>query len=266
MIKISTWNVNSVNARLENLISWLTEEKPDVALLQELKCVNEAFPYQAIEDLGYNIAVNGQKTYNGVAILSKYPLSDIVTNFENNPVSNEARYIEALVNFKNCAIMVASVYVPNGQDLSSEKYPLKLEFLNQLGNYYRKLLAKSEMIVIGGDFNIALSSIDVYDPKKLEETILFSSLEKKQLRQFMSSGLLDSYRMHHPEEKENCYTWWDYRANSFNLNNGMRIDYIFCSPEAAQINIDSFTSKEWRAGLKPSDHIPVSSLFEITSA
>ena len=263
MIKISTWNVNSINARIEHLLNFLIEEKPDIVLLQELKCRNEAFPSQAIEDLGYNIAVHGQKTYNGVAILSKYPLSDVITNFANNPVPEESRYIECLVNFKTCAITVASVYVPNGQSLESEKYPIKLEFLKQLSEHYKKLLNNPEIIVVGGDFNIALTNKDVYDSEKLEGGILFSDGEKKQLRQFMFSGLIDSYRIHHQEEKENCYTWWDYRANSFNLNNGIRIDYIFCSPEAAQINTDSFTSKNWRAKEKPSDHIPVTSVFDI---
>ena len=128
-MRIATWNVNSVNARLEHLLAWLKEEKPDVALLQELKCLSEAFPYGQIEDLGYNIAVHGQKTYNGVAILSKMPLSDVITDFPNNPVNEEARYIEALVNLPGSAIRVASVYVPNGQSLDSEKYWIKLEFL-----------------------------------------------------------------------------------------------------------------------------------------
>ena len=263
MIKISTWNVNSVNARLEHLLNWLEQEKPDIALLQELKCVSEAFPSVAIEDLGYNLAIHGQKTYNGVAILSKFPLSDIVTIFPNNPVPDEARYIEAWVNLPTCAIMVASVYVPNGKSLSSEKYELKLEFLEQLGKYYQKLLAQSEMIVIGGDFNIALTELDVYDPVALNEDILFSLREKQQLRKFLSSGLTDSYRMLNPEASQNCYTWWDYRARAFSNNYGIRIDYIFCSPEAAQVNVECFTSKLWRAKEKASDHIPLSAIFEI---
>ncbi|MCT4635900.1 MAG: exodeoxyribonuclease III [Rickettsiales bacterium] len=264
MIKISTWNVNSINARLDNVLNWLKEDKPDIVLLQELKCTNDKFPSQEIEDLGYNIAVHGQKTYNGVAILSKYPLSDVMTNFENNPVSDEARYIEAIVNFKTCAITVASVYVPNGQDLHSDKYPIKLEFLKQLGEHYKRILNNPETLIVGGDFNIALTDKDIYDPEELDGNILFSDEEKRALRQFMSSGLTDSYRMHHTEEKSNCYTWWDYRANSFNLNNGMRIDYIFTSPEATQINTDCYTSKECRAKEKPSDHIPVTSVFDIS--
>ena len=262
-MKISTWNVNSVNARLEHLLNWLEEEKPDVVLLQELKCQTEAFPYTQIEDLGYNLAVAGQKTYNGVAILSKFPLSDIIIGFPNNPIPEEARYIEALVTTSGKAIRVASVYVPNGQSLDSGKYPIKLDFLEKLGLYYNSLVAEEELTIIGGDFNIALTDADIYDPAIHSESLLFSNKERQQLRKFMSSGMIDSYRMLNLDKSDECYTWWDYRANSFNLNKGVRIDYIFSSPEAAQINSESFVSKQWRAKTKASDHIPVSSIFKI---
>ena len=260
-MRIATWNVNSVNARLEHLLAWLEEEKPDVVLLQELKCLSEAFPYGQIEDLGYNIAVHGQKTYNGVAILSKMPLSDVITDFPNNPVKEEARYIEALVNLPGSAIRVASVYVPNGQSLDSEKYWIKLEFLEALGEYYSSLLVLEEAIVIGGDFNVALSDMDAYDPEALSKSILFSLKERQALRKFIAKGLIDSYRMLNPTEEG--YTWWDYRANSFNKNHGLRIDYIFCSPEAVQMNVSSSRSKNWRAKEKASDHIPVTAVFVI---
>lgn len=263
MIKISTWNVNSINARIDHLLNWLQEEKPDIVLLQELKCINEKFPSQLIEDLGYNLAVHGQKTYNGVAILSKYPLSDIQTNFLDNPIPYESRYIEAWVNFKSCSILVASVYVPNGQSLDSNKYSVKLKFLESLKKYYQTLLENSEIIVVGGDFNIALNDVDVYNSSELEGQILFSIEEKKYLRQFIAAGFVDSYRMINHDNKDNCYTWWDYRANAFKLNLGMRIDYIFCSNEAAQINTESFTSVNLRGLERPSDHIPVTSVFEI---
>ena len=255
-MKISTWNVNSVKARFITIIEWIKEENPDIILLQELKCVTEAFPAQEIEDLGYNIAVHGQKTYNGVAILSKFPLSDIVTNFIDNPVPHEARYIEALVNFSNSALRVASVYVPNGQSLESDKYPLKLKFLESLGKYYQSF--KEEALLIGGDFNVSLTDIDVYDPVTLNESILFSIKERQELRRFMSSGLVDLYRASKFDEG---YTWWDYRANSFARNNGMRIDYLFANPEAAQNCIDCFVSKDLRGKEKASDHVPLTAVF-----
>ena len=257
-MKISSWNINSVNARLEHLLSWLKEENPDIALLQELKCVEEAFPHEPIEDLGYNIAINGQKTYNGVAILSKYPLSDIIRTFPNNPISNEARYIEAMVNIGSSAFKIASVYVPNGQDLTSTKYKIKLEFLSALESYYKSLLIPEEKIIIAGDFNVALSEIDVYYSLP-NDSICFSLDEKKSLRKLTSIGLHDCFRILNPTESG--YTWWDYRANSFNKNNGMRIDYIFCSSDAMQNVTQCFAAKYLRGLTKASDHIPVSIIF-----
>lgn len=257
-MKISTWNVNSVRARISSLLAWLEEESPDIILLQELKCQTETFPYQEIEDLGYNIAVHGQKTYNGVAILSKFPLSDIITDFTNNPIPLEARYIEALVNFSSGAMRVASVYVPNGQDINSDKYPIKLEFLKKLTEYYQ--LFKEEALVIGGDFNIALTDLDVHDPISLNNSILFSIKEKQELRRFISSGLIDLYRINNIDDG---YTWWDYRANSFTKNNGLRIDYLFGNPEAAEICNSCFVAKKWRGKEKASDHAPVTAIFNL---
>ncbi len=256
-MKISTWNVNSVRARLVTLLEWLNDEKPDVVLLQELKCQTEAFPSEEIEDLGYNIVIHGQKTYNGVAILSKFPLSDVVTNFPGNPVSLEARYIEALVNLSSGAIRVASVYVPNGQSIDSPMYQVKLDFLKALTDYYHEF--SDEKIVIGGDFNIALTDIDVYDPISLKESILFSIKERQELRKFIAAGFIDTYRI---AKQDEAFTWWDYRANSFKRNCGMRIDYIFCNLEAASTYIDCFVSTKWREKEKASDHTPVSAIFK----
>jgi exodeoxyribonuclease-3 len=258
-LKIVSWNVNSINARLEHLLAFLLDENPDVVLLQELKCLKDAFPFEQIEDMGYNVAVNGQKTYNGVAILSKMPLSDIVTNFPKNPVMDEARYIEALVNLQDGAIRVASVYVPNGQSLDSEKYQVKLEFLDALSDYYSSLLSLEEVIVVGGDFNVAIADIDVYDPITLNNSILVSLKERQALRKFISNGMIDAFRM--INSLEEGYTWWDYRANSFNKNDGLRIDYIFCSPEAAQTIKNCLVLKDLRAKDKASDHAPVMAEF-----
>jgi exodeoxyribonuclease III len=258
MVKISTWNVNSIRARLDLFLLWLKEEKPDAVCLQEIKCKNEAFPFESIEDLGYNIAINGQKTYNGVAILSKYPLTDVVTTFPNNPLEQEARYIEALLNFPSHVIRLASVYVPNGGSIDSDKYQNKLNFLDQLTIYYKALLQQEEELVVAGDFNIALTPLDIYNP--LEESILFSAEQRGKLRNFIASGLVDSYRIHNPLNE--AYTWWDYRANAFIRNNGARIDYIFCSLEAAQLSDDCFLSKKWRSEKATSDHIPLSAIFQ----
>lgn len=255
-MKIATWNLNSVKARLEILLNWLKDEQPDVVLLQELKCQTEAFPFQYIEDLGYNIAVQGQKTYNGVAILSKYPLSDIIVNFPDNPIPNEARYIEAIVNLRHSALRVASVYVPNGQEVFTDKYNVKIKFLTALSDYYKFLRDVEENLLIGGDFNIALNDIDVYNASRLENSICFSLEERQVLRKFLSIGLNDCFRS--LNIKEEGFTWWDYRANAFNKNHGMRIDYIFCSAKLMQNIERCFVSKSLREVEKASDHIPVS--------
>lgn len=254
MLKIITWNVNSINARTDHLLSLIETESPDIILLQELKCAKEAFPYHIFEDKRYNIAINAQKTYNGVAIFSKHPLSDIVIDFPNNPLPNEARYIEAIVNFSSYAIRVASVYVPNGGDLTSEKFTNKLEFLGSLGTYYKKLTEYQEILIIGGDFNVALDPIDAYDPDNQTSSLLYSTKERQYLKKFVACGLVDLLRIHHHDE---AYSWWDYRANSFRQNHGMRIDYLFGSPEAAETCHSVSSLKAWRSKDKPSDHAPV---------
>lgn len=259
-MKISTWNVNSVKARIELLLEWLIEEKPDVVLLQELKCQANQFPYEPIEELGYNIAVHGQKTYNGVAILSKMPLSDVSTNFLNNPIPEEARYIEAFVNCKNLGFKVASVYVPNGEDLSSNKYQQKLAFLKALEQYLDQMLKIDTSFIIGGDFNIAFTDTDVYNWAELDGSVCFSLAERRALRKLCSIGLIDTFRLLNPQEEG--FTWWDYRGNSFARNNGMRIDYIFCSLEMAERLNACHTSKLLRSKNKPSDHIPLTLKIE----
>ena len=257
-MKIVTWNINSIRARLSLFLEFLEHEKPDIVLLQELKCQAEAFPSEEIETLGYNIAINGQKTYNGVAILSKYPLSDIKLNFLGNPVLDEARYIEAIVNLSGKAVRISSVYVPNGQEIHSPKYHLKLEFLNAFVQYCQSF--QDEMTIIGGDFNVALTDIDVYDPATLEGSILFSEKERQALRGLVATNMIDAYRINMPDQG---FTWWDYRGFSLRKDHGMRIDYLFCSPEAIQMSKQCYVAKEWREKEKSSDHAPVFIVLEV---
>ncbi len=254
-MKIATWNVNSINARLEHLLNWLKEEEPDVVLLQETKSVDEAFPFEQIEDLGYSILVNGQKSYNGVAILSKFNLSDVIKNFPDNPLPNEARYIEAIFNFSNQVYRVASVYVPNGQEVGSEKYYNKLKFLSALTSYFKSNKEEDEFLIIGGDFNIALNDMDVYDYELLQESICFSLKERQELRKFLAIGFVDVFRTINSSDQE--FSWWDYRNGSFRKNLGMRIDYLFCSHQAMQVVKDCKIDKIWRSKERASDHVPV---------
>jgi len=261
-IKIASWNVNSVNARLENLLFWLQTAKPDVVLLQEIKCEENNFPLQPIADLGYNVAIFGQKSYNGVAILSKFPLEDVKKNLdENDP---QARYIEALVCLPNQAIRVASIYVPNGggnllpdQEIEeSDKFLYKMQFFDQLKNHLRGLLRHNEIAIFGGDYNVAANDIDVYDVFGLRGTICFHIEEQKKFRQILNLGYADSFRLIHPSLQN--FSWWDYRGNGWGHNKGMRIDYLLTSPKATDhLTLAFMDDKMMMDRQKPSDHCPV---------
>ena len=260
-MKIATWNVNSVRSRLEHLTSWLKSDAPDIVLLQEIKVTNEVFPAMEIEELGYNIALNGQKTYNGVAILSKLPLDDIKTTLPGEESDQEARYIEGVASGKGFALRVASIYVPNGQSPDSDKFQYKLRFLERLRVYTQSLLTLEEMLVMGGDYNVAPEALDVYDPKSLDGTVCFHPLERKALRAVQYNGLYDAFRTLYPEKQ--AFTWWDYRGNGFDSGRGMRIDHLMLSPKA----MDKLTRCEvgytLREKDKPSDHAPVIGAFNL---
>lgn len=250
-MKIVTWNVNSVRARLEILTDWLRQHQPEVLLLQEIKCEAVAFPLEAIEDLGYNIAIHGQKTFNGVAILSKHPLEDIQKGlpcFEEDP---QARYIEAVTN----GVRVASVYVPNGQALGSDKFAYKLLFLEKLRHHLQLTLEYEEVFVIGGDYNIAPSDLDVADPAAWQEEILCSLTERKAFQALLNLGYQDAFRIHHPLEKN--YSWWDYRSQAWPKNEGLRIDHLLLSPQATDRLESSGIDSAPRGKEKASDHAPV---------
>lgn len=222
-----------------------------MVLLQETKATDNQFPREEIETLNYNIALYGQKTYNGVAILSKFPIEDITTGipgFEDV----QARYIEVVVK----GIRVASVYVPNGMAVDSEKYRYKLDFLHHLKAHVQTLLTYEEAFVLGGDFNVAPQDIDVYDPKEWHEKILCSAPEREGFRAIAYLGLTDALRALHPHEKD-LYTWWDYRGGAWQNNEGLRIDHLLLSPQAADHLTDAFVDKEIRSADKSSDHAPV---------
>jgi len=319
MIKIASFNVNSIKARLPRFISWLNSSKPDVVCLQELKCQENDFPFEAIQDLGYNAAVFGQKTFNGVAILSKFPIEDVVKGLPkfdeqiSPEFASQARYIEAVISLKKTALRVASIYVPNGggelrtcskssncderlasfsplpllnvcpntsalrfsknslsissqrnfeqvlkneeQLESSAKFQFKLQFFEALKNHCKNLLTLNEIQVFGGDFNVACNNVDIYDPKGFDGQVLFHPLERQGMRRLLNLGMLDSYRLIHPQSQ--AYSWWDYRGNSWNLGKGARIDYLLLSPLAADLlSSAEIEDKGVRDQEKASDHCP----------
>ncbi len=257
MTLIATWNVNSIRTRLPILEKWVAHRNPDIILLQELKCMEETFPLTAMEDLGYNVEMLGQKSYNGVAILSKYPIEDVVHGLPTLSNDPQARYIEAFCG----GIRVASVYVPNGQKIDSDKFNYKMNFLKALKKHARALLAQDESLIIGGDYNVAPDLCDGHNPDIFEKNRILCSLQEREaLKNVINEGLIDGYRVVHPEtlhENQKKFSWWDYRSGSYENNKGYRIDHLYCSPKAADFIQNSGIDIETRLQERPSDHAPV---------
>ncbi|MBV8938291.1 MAG: exodeoxyribonuclease III [Alphaproteobacteria bacterium] len=259
------WNVNSVKARLPHLLDWLKRDMPEIVLLQETKCTDDAFPAMELEELGYNLALHGEKSYNGVAILSKFPLEDVRRGLPGEDQFGHARYIEAVANLPGRAVRVASVYVPNGQNLDSDKFPYKLHFLERLGAHLLALLAYEEMLIVGGDYNVAPYPADVYDPARLDGNVCYHPEERARIRAILHLGFYDGFRLINPPPEGTHgggeYTFWDYRAASFEANRGWRIDYPLLSPQAADALRDCVIVKTLRGLDKPSDHAPLLASF-----
>lgn len=252
---IATWNVNSVKARLETVIAWLKEASPDVVCFQELKCEDKGFPAQAFEELGYNLAVHGQKTYNGVAILSKLPFDEVRTRLPGDDGDEQARYVEAVVS----GIRVASIYLPNGNPVASEKYAYKLAWMDRLIAHAKGLLAYEEPFVLAGDYNVIPQPIDAKNPADWVNDALFLPPTRAKFRELINLGLTEAVRTLDPEP--GLYTFWDYQAGAWQKNNGIRIDHLLLSPQAADRLQSTRIDKHVRAWEKPSDHVPVLAQF-----
>jgi exodeoxyribonuclease-3 len=251
-VKIATWNVNSIRARLPRVLAWLEAAQPDVALLQETKVTPEQFPREPIEDLGYNLAVAGEPGgRNGVAILAKRPLEDLCQGLPGDQADQEARYLEAVVG----GLRVASVYVPNGTALDSPRFAYKLAFYDRLRIHAENLLEYEETLAIGGDYNVGPYPIDVYDPQALDGTICYHPAERAKLRALLHLGLYDAYRVVEPHTR--AYSWWDYQGRFFRANQGLRIDHLLLSPQATDRLEAAGIDAEERAARAPSDHVPV---------
>lgn len=261
MIRIATWNVNSIKARIGLVTDWLREAKPDIALLQELKCQEDALPRLELEDLGYNVAAVGQKSYNGVAILSRYPLTVERTALPGDESDTQARYIEALVDAPGPAdggrqvLRVASIYLPNGNPVSSDKFAYKLAWLDRLRAHAAELLTLEEILVLGGDYNVAPTDQDVYDPVGWRDDALCHSESRRHYRAVLHLGLTDAYRAIEPQKPG--YSFWDYQAGCWPRDEGLRIDHLLLSPQAADRLAEADVDRGPRGRDKPSDHTPV---------
>jgi exodeoxyribonuclease-3 len=254
-MKITTWNINGVKARIDSALTYLRQASPDVICLQEIKCTDDAFPSAVFGDLGYNVAVHGQKGFNGVAILSKPRLEDITPRLPGNAADEHARFIEARVSVPSGIIKVASIYLPNGNPVGTEKFSYKLAWLKRLETHVRSLLAEEVPLVLAGDYNVIPEPIDARRPEAWRNDALFQPESRAAFRRLLNDGLTDAVRLCHP--RDGVYTFWDYQAGAFQKDDGIRIDHLLLSPQAADrlkaAGVDRFT-RGWE---KPSDHVPV---------
>ena len=255
-MKIATWNVNSLNVRLPHVLEWLAAAEPDVLVVQEIKQTTEAFPEGSFTETGYQAIANGQKTYNGVAVISRKPPADHVCDipgFEDP----QRRVLASTID----GVRVVNLYVPNGQSVGSEKYEYKLSWLAALRDFLEDELKAYDKLVVLGDFNIAPDDRDVYDAEKWGDDILCSPLERKALAELLKVGLTDVYRNFEQPEKD--FSWWDYRRAGFQRNAGLRIDLILASDAMSAACQASYIDREPRAWERPSDHTPVIAEFSL---
>ena len=254
-MRIATWNVNSVRQRIEHLQRYLREIEPDVLCLQELKCLDEAFPRMEIEALGYNVATHGQKTFNGVAILSKSPLEDVRTGLPGDETDSQARYIEAVISHGDRVVRVASIYLPNGNPVGTENYPYKLGWMDRLHAHAANLLRFEEPLVLAGDYNVIPAARDAADPAAWTSDALFLPQTRAKFQALLNLGFTDALRA--TTDAGGLYTFWDYQAGAWQRNNGIRIDHLLLSPQAADLLCDVTIDRDMRAAEKPSDHTPI---------
>jgi exodeoxyribonuclease-3 len=254
-MRVATWNVNSIKQRVENVVAWLKERAPDIVCLQEIKCVDDAFPREPFEALGYNIKVHGQKTFNGVAILSKLPFDEATPRLPGADGDDHARFLEAVVSTKAGPLRIASLYLPNGNPPETDKYPYKLKWMDRLIGYARDRLRLEEPLILAGDFNVIPTAADARLPQAWAGDALFLPATREKYRALINLGLTDAVRA--ASDDAGLYTFWDYQAGAWQKNNGIRIDHLVLSPQAADRLRAAGIDRHVRAWERPSDHVPV---------
>ena len=263
-MKIATWNINSVKARMHALTQWLETAKPDVLCLQEIKTVDEGFPRMELEALGYHCTVHGQKSYNGVAILSRATPEEVQVGLPGDDTDDQARYVEAVIPAKRGVVRVASIYLPNGNPVDggdSAKYRYKLDWMARLKARAETLLAHEEPLVLAGDYNVIPRAADVHDPKAWWGDALYRQETLEAFRALKNIGLYDAFEVF--DGRDGQYSFWDYQSGAWPNNHGIRIDHLLCNgysmDRLVEVTIDRFV----RDGIKPSDHVPVVGRFEL---
>lgn len=254
-MRIASFNINGVKARLPALLKWLEEAAPDVALLQEVKSVDEGFPREPIEDLGYNVETHGQKGFNGVAILSKRPIEDVSRGLPGDPEDEQARWIEATISGDKKAVRICGLYLPNGNPAPGPKYDYKLAWMKRLHARAEHLIASEEIALMAGDYNVIPQAEDVHNPDQWTDDALYLPETRAAWRRLLALGYTEAFRALNTAPLN--YTFWDYQAGAWNKNNGIRIDHFLLTPQAADLLLDCQIDKTPRGGEKPSDHTPI---------
>ena len=250
-MKIATWNVNSVRARLPNVMDWLTANKPDILLMQEIKCETPAFPVMEFKAAGYDVHVLGQKSYHGVAIASLHKIDSVLEHLPGGIDDTHSRYLEATVK----GVRVATIYLPNGNPVDTEKYPYKLDWMKRLKQRAAELLRDEKCVVLGGDYNVIPAELDVYNPKEWLRDALYLPQSRAAFQEIVNLGYTEIFRALHPDER--AYSFWDYQAGAWQQDKGLRIDHFLLSPEAADRTKSCFIDRVPRGKEKASDHTPV---------
>ena len=254
-MKIASFNINGIKARLPALLDWLAEARPDVAVLQEIKSLDDAFPRSEIEDAGYNIATHGQKGFNGVAILSRLPLEDVARGLPGDDSDDQARWIEATVVGEHAALRICGLYLPNGNPAPGPKYDYKLAWMERLQHRAAALLQAEDAAVILGDFNVIPQAEDCRDPRDWEADALFLPPTRAAFHRLLNLGLTDALRA--TDAGPGIYTFWDFQGGAWQKNNGIRIDHVLLTPQAADRLTACGIDKEVRSRERPSDHVPI---------
>ena len=254
-MKIATWNINGIKARIDTLQEWLKQTEPDVAVLQEIKSVDENFPNEVFEDLGYNVETHGQKSFNGVAILSKRPLEDVSRGLPGDDSDEQARWIEATISGDDGTVRLSGLYLPNGNPAPGPKYDYKLAWMERLQARASELLALEEPVILLGDYNVIPQPEDAARPEVWTDDALYRPETRAAFRRLMAQGWTDGIRAFAPSGER--FTFWDYQAGAWQKNNGIRIDHLLLSPQAADLTTAVGIDRDTRDWEKPSDHVPV---------
>ena len=262
-MKIATWNINGVKARIDSLLHWLKDSAPDIVGLQEIKSVDEGFPRLEIEALGYHVETHGQKGFNGVALLSKLPFDEVNRGLPGDEADEQSRFIEGVFSTDKGALRVVSLYLPNGNPIGTEKFTYKLAWMKRLEKWAAERLALEEPLVLAGDYNVIPQPIDARFPEAWVNDALFQPESRAAFRRLSNLGFIDAIRT---VTDEQVFTFWDYQAGAWQKNNGIRIDHLMLSPEAARHMVSASIEKHVRAWEKPSDHVPAVVVLDLNTA